>query len=69
MGRAQNLGRIHVAAFSDETLHMEIANKAAFWTSPNYYGVNLQVLHKPAMQGYFSQVTHFLPLCHLHRLS
>eukprot|EP00884_Botryococcus_braunii_P002684 jgi/Botrbrau1/12416/Bobra.0229s0012.1 len=51
-----NLGRIHVAGFCDEVLHMEVGGKATFWTAPNYYGVDLRVLHKPAVQSYYSQV-------------
>lgn len=49
------LGRIHMAPFSDEYLHIEIASKALFWQQPNYYGVDLTSLHDAAFKGYFSQ--------------
>lgn len=52
----QALGRIHAAAFSDVALYSELYHKATFWTSPNFYGVNLTNLHHPALEGYFSQV-------------
>lgn len=50
-----SLGRIHMAPFSDEYLHVEIASKALFWQQPNYYGVDLTALYETAFQGYFSQ--------------
>ncbi|GLC53802.1 hypothetical protein PLESTB_000788800, partial [Pleodorina starrii] len=50
------LGRIHVAAFSDEVLHSEVAAKAAFWMQPSFYGVDVTCLHAPAAEGYFGQV-------------
>lgn len=50
-----SLGRIHMAPFSDEYLHVEIASKALFWQQPNYYGVDLTALYDTAFQGYFSQ--------------
>eukprot|EP00250_Pteridium_aquilinum_P012269 c20611_g1_i1 orf=496-2277(-) len=50
-----SLGRIHLAPFSDEYLHVEIASKALFWQQPNYYGVDLTSLYQTAFQGYFSQ--------------
>jgi hypothetical protein len=37
-------------------LYSELYHKATFWTSPNFYGVNLTNLHTPALEGYFSQV-------------
>ena len=53
---AQQVGRIHCAAFSDEVLHAEVVAKAAFWQQDNYYGVNLTHLLQPAIDGYLSQV-------------
>ncbi|MCO5555341.1 hypothetical protein L7F22_008887 [Adiantum nelumboides] len=50
-----SLGRIHLAPFSDEYLHVEIASKALFWQQPNYYGVDLTALYDTAFRGYFSQ--------------
>ncbi|KAH7434368.1 hypothetical protein KP509_06G014400 [Ceratopteris richardii] len=50
-----SIGRIHLAPFSDEYLHVEIASKALFWQQPNYYGVDLTALYDTAFQGYFSQ--------------
>ena len=52
---AQNLGRVHVAAFSDEALYAEMVGKAAFWQQPAYFGLDLTSLHQPAMAGYFQQ--------------
>jgi type I protein arginine methyltransferase len=50
------IGRVHVAAFSDPTLHAEIATKASFWQQPSFYGVDITCLEAPAAAGYFSQV-------------
>ena len=50
------LGRIHVAAFSDAALHAELDAKAAFWRQPDFYGVNLGCLERPAADGFFRQV-------------
>lgn len=50
------IGRVYVAAFSDEVLHAEVASKAAFWEQPCFYGVDLTCLRAPAAAGYFSQV-------------
>jgi histone-arginine methyltransferase CARM1 len=52
----QALGRIHVSAFSDATLHAELMAKAAFWQQPDFYGVDLTCLEAPAADGYFQQV-------------
>ena len=52
----QNLGRVHVAAFSDETLYAEMVGKAAFWQQAAYFGLDLTTLYEPAMAGYFQQV-------------
>ncbi|XP_059318399.1 probable histone-arginine methyltransferase 1.3 isoform X1 [Lycium ferocissimum] len=49
------VGRIHMAPFSDEYLHMEIANKAIFWHQQSYFGVDLTPLQRSAYEGYFSQ--------------
>ncbi|KAK9808329.1 hypothetical protein WJX73_002343 [Symbiochloris irregularis] len=50
------LGRIHVAAFSDECLYAEMVSKATFWIQQHYFGVDLTPLYAPALAGYFSQV-------------
>jgi hypothetical protein len=50
------IGRIHAAAFSDPLLYGEVAQKAAFWQQPAFYGVNVTCLFEPAAEGYFSQV-------------
>lgn len=52
----QNLGRVHVAAFSDEALYAEMVGKAAFWQQAAYFGLDLTSLYEPAMAGYFQQV-------------
>lgn len=52
----QQLGRIHVAAFSDEVLHWEVANKAIFWTQPVFYGVDVTCLHTQAKHSHFEEV-------------
>ena len=52
----QQLGRIHVAAFSDEVLYAEMVNKASFWVQQGYFGVDLTPLYAPALAGYFAQV-------------
>ena len=51
------LGRIHVAPFSDEALFQELNAKAAFWLQPDFYGVDISVLHSAAVKDYFSQVS------------
>ncbi|KAK9826683.1 hypothetical protein WJX74_009723 [Apatococcus lobatus] len=50
------LGRVYACAFSDETLHAELINKAAFWLQPSFYGVDITHLYQPALSGYFGQV-------------
>lgn len=50
------LGRIHLAAFSDEMLHAEVASKSSFWEQPNFYGIDLTCLAEPAAKSYFTQV-------------
>ena len=58
----QQIGRIHVAAFTDDVLHSEMMNKATFWLQSSFFGVDLTSLYEPAMDGYFSQATLLLPL-------
>lgn len=50
------VGTIHIAAFSDDILHSELASRALFWQQRSFYGVNLTCLHEPAKASYFSQV-------------
>ena len=53
----QQSGRIYCAAFTDDVLFSELAQKAVFWQQRNFFGVDLSALHSPAVEGYFSQVT------------
>jgi len=50
------VGRIHLAAFCDPILHAELAAKSLFWTTGNFYGVNLSSLHQEAASSFFHQV-------------
>ncbi|GFH20087.1 uncharacterized protein HaLaN_17156, partial [Haematococcus lacustris] len=50
------LGRIHVAAFSDEVLHLEMCSKGHFWCQNQFFGVDLSPLYSQAVDSYFSQV-------------
>uniref|UniRef100_A0A7S3VRI5 type I protein arginine methyltransferase n=2 Tax=Dunaliella tertiolecta TaxID=3047 RepID=A0A7S3VRI5_DUNTE len=50
------VGRIHVALFSDAFLHQEVMAKATFWTQDNFFKVDLSSLYGSAVDGYFSQV-------------
>lgn len=52
----QSLGRIHVSAFSDASLHSELTERALFWQQPSFYGVDITPLHMSALEGYFKQV-------------
>lgn len=52
----QQVGTIHVAAFSDANLYAEVANKAFFWMQPSFYNIDITCLHKDAAAGYFTQV-------------
>ena len=46
---------LFAAPFSDEPLFQEQFAKAAFWTQPNFYGVDLSALRDDAHTFYFSQ--------------
>lgn len=52
------IGRIHVAAFSDEQLYMEVLGKSYFWLQQSFYGVNITDLYGAATESYFAQVGH-----------
>lgn len=52
----QQSGQIYCAAFTDDVLFSELAQKAVFWQQSNFFGVDLSALHSPAVEGYFSQV-------------
>ena len=52
----QQIGRIHVAAFSDELLYNEVLGKAYFWVQQSFYGVDVTPLYEPAVDSYFAQV-------------
>lgn len=52
----QQVGRIHVAAFTDEVLYNELLAKSTFWQQSHYFGVDLTSLHRAAQQGYIGQV-------------
>eukprot|EP00955_Chlamydomonas_euryale_P050655 354622-Chlamydomonas_euryale.AAC.8 len=49
------VGRIHVAAFSDHVLYNEVLAKSCFWMQPNFYGVDVSSLQPAAMESYFAQ--------------
>ena len=53
----QQVGRIHVAAFTDDLLYTEMVNKATFWQQNSFFGVDLSSLFQPALDGYFSQAS------------
>lgn len=50
-----NCATLFAAPFSDESLYQEQFAKAAFWTQPNFYGVDLNALRDDAVIFYFSQ--------------
>ncbi len=52
----QQIGRIHVAAFSDELLYNEVLGKAYFWVQQSFFGVDVTPLYEPAVDSYFAQV-------------
>ena len=52
----QQTGRIYCAAFTDDVLFSELAQKAVFWQQRSFFGVDLSALHSPAVEGYFNQV-------------
>jgi histone-arginine methyltransferase CARM1 len=58
----QQVGRIHCAAFTDDVLHAEIANKAIFWQQQKFFGVDLSSLFEASVDMYFSQVRHCMPI-------
>ena len=53
----QQIGRIHVALFSDDALHMEMQSKSTFWLQRNFYGVDISSLYPHSVNDYFSQVS------------
>ena len=48
-------GRVHCAPFADETLWNEIKDKAYFWGTEDFYGVDLTPLREEAVRSYFRQ--------------
>lgn len=48
-------GDLHVAPFSDAQLYIEQTNKANFWFSKDFHGVDLRALHSAATNEYFRQ--------------
>lgn len=48
-------GDLHVAPFSDAQLYIELTNKANFWFSKDFHGVDLRALHSAATNEYFRQ--------------
>ena len=52
-----------MAAFSDEVLHWEVANKAIFWTQPVFYGVDVTCLHMQAKHSHFEEVGSASKVC------
>ena len=59
----QQVGRIHCAAFSDDVLFAEMANKATFWQQRAYFGVDLRALFEPALDSYFAQASACCSCC------
>lgn len=49
-------GSIIITAFSDDHLHYEHMNRAAFWDNEDFFGLNLKCVHDLAREEYFSQV-------------
>lgn len=50
------IGRIHVAAFSDDQLYTEVLSKSCFWLQQSFYGVNITGLYGAATDSYFAQM-------------
>lgn len=48
-------GDLHVAPFTDAQLYIEQTNKANFWFSKDFHGVDLRALHSAATNEYFKQ--------------
>lgn len=48
-------GDLHVTPFSDAQLYIEQTNKANFWFSKDFHGVDLRALHSAATNEYFRQ--------------
>lgn len=48
-------GRIYIAPFTDPILFAEQEAKVAFWSSTDFYGVNLSVLQADAREQHFGQ--------------
>lgn len=48
-------GDLHVAPFTDAQLYLEQTNKANFWYSKDFHGVDLRALHSAATNEYFRQ--------------
>lgn len=48
-------GDLHIAPFTDAHLYLEQANKANFWFSNDFHGVDLRALHSAATNEYFRQ--------------
>lgn len=47
---------IILTAFSDDHLHYDHLNKASFWDSEDFFGINLKCVQDLALEEYFSQV-------------
>lgn len=48
-------GDLHIAPFTDAQLYLEQTNKANFWFSEDFHGVDLRALHSAATNEYFRQ--------------
>jgi len=46
---------LYAAPFSDDALYQEQYQKAAFWTQPDFFGVDLNPLREDALTFYYSQ--------------
>lgn len=48
-------GTIYLAPFTDAAGYAETLNKARFWQSSNFYGVDISCLSRDALEHYFAQ--------------
>lgn len=48
-------GTVYFAPFTDLALYADAAQKMEFWRNNHFYGINLNCLLEPAIQGYFGQ--------------
>lgn len=46
---------MHAAPFTDDALYHEQFTKAAFWTQPDFFGVDMNPLREDALTFYYQQ--------------